>query len=344
MKYLRYLFAGSCLTALGEASLLRRPSSPLNVHEGVLAATRSLPLRQGQRDSVLLRLRGGSAVSESVVSSRPLLFSLKGVLMPAVGLSSLVWFVFAWEIHRQRGAITEKEMISKHLKAHRQEKVQSVQDTLVPMLLILSFLSVFTRSLPWHAEFWKEGPPALALGLNFAFWVAEITMDSALDELGALKMGTSTTFTDLLQLGLIVYLTNRRTGHIIFVFKATETILATSLARVVDHPYWTFIAVASTLFFAAAFSTGYLAPLPVEFIPAAAYFAATLMASTAYQIIQNSLGFRLRNVKLFRAAACCIAVATAGTPPSWILYDVINFLLFFVFKIVTDTVGICALR
>lgn len=232
------------------------------------------------------------------------------------------------------------------LREHRSQKLASLRGTIPPLFVVLAVACLHSRSYPWQETLWRHGPSATAIGLNFAFWAAEITMDTALDECGPLKLYIASAFAGILQLKLIAVLTTSPRGHMVFWLKATETLLATALAKLIDHPLWIGIAAVVSCFVAVMAVTGRLAPLPpnVPVAGAVSYFAATVLASTFYQLIQNFAwaGTAIGNVKLIRALLCCLSTCVWGTPPSWILYDAINFANFFGLKVATDTLALQA--
>jgi hypothetical protein len=298
-------------------------------------------------DNRLMGLRGGGAGLPTSASS------FKELLLPAVGVSSATWLMFASDIITRSNNQKSKEsrlaiaMMSKELKAHRGEKLQSLRQTLVPALLTLIVACVKAKVFPWDPQLWEYGPRPSLIGLNFGFWVAEITMDTCLDECESLHLNTTKVTTAILQLALIVMLTTTHNdGHALFWMKAAETLIATALARVLDSFYWVVIAGLAVGFLAIGGSMGFLAT-PPKGVPTSgivAYFVATVWASTMYQVVQNVSSVKIKNVKLLRTLACGLATCCAGTPPSWIVYDAINFALFFFFKVVTDSVALQALQ
>lgn len=187
------------------------------------------------------------------------------------------------------------------------------------------------------------------MGLCLGFWAPEITLDTALDECASLSLTPVAVLSLVVQLLLIVVLTTKDScvGHMVMWLKAAEVLLATICAKTVDHPYWINIAILATSFIAAVAASGHLAPLPpnVPMMGAVSYFTVTVLANTAYQLVQNFKWGPLKligNVKIARASLCCLSMWLCGTPPSWILFDSINFSMFFLLKVATDTVALMA--
>mmetsp|Transcript_23491 Transcript_23491/g.34813 ORF Transcript_23491/g.34813 Transcript_23491/m.34813 type:complete len:383 (-) Transcript_23491:411-1559(-) len=301
-------------------------------------------------------MRGGATVALS--SSFDSLTCLVNMALPAAAVSSAMWLVLAFDIRttlarqQKTGGEPNKRIITQEmmiqLRDHRLEKLASLKGAVLPLIPLLVACSAHAKSLRWQESLWQHGPSGNSLGLSFAFWAAEIAMDTALDECGPLQPFYAAAFSGVVQLAMIVVLTTNRRGHIVFLLKAIVTLLATALAKGIDNLFWIGIATMASSFVAVMALTGRLAALPpgVPATGAIVYFAATLFSSTAYHLVQNRTWASsfMGHVKMVRAGLGCLSMVFAGTPPSWVLCDSFHYANFFCLKIATDTIALWALQ
>jgi hypothetical protein len=281
--------------------------------------------------------------------------TLLDVALPTIAIPATLWFVLAYNIRYAllQTSLTSttkdrKRYIATSLRQHRLQKFNVLRKSFLSASLFTVIATcLYLRSYPWQAPLWRYGPSPTALGLNFAFWAANGITDSVVDECSGLLLYPTAALAGILQLILIVVLSTGQTrfGHAIFWLKAIEVLLATALAKVIDHPYWVVIALVASGLIAMLATTSQLAPLPpgVKVSGVLAYFGATTLASSGYQLVQNNQRLAeilVSNIQLFRACLGCLSVLFFGTPASWVLYDIINFTMHIGFKVITDTVAL----
>lgn len=293
---------------------------------------------QTKPESSLFLLRGGSSA-----------VPLRGVVIP-----SALWLCLFLELQRYKRSPATAKAVSE-LQEHGTSKWKCFRSSLLPLLVVFMVSCGKEHSFPWQAGgIWKYGPGVSAISLNLSFWVAEVVTDCTMDECNIEEQTNSTTWTTsfsvLTQVVLIVALTRKGStfSHAVFWMKAFETLIATTAAKLLDNVYWILIGVLASSFLATFALSGNLAPLPdgVSSSSAWAYFVTTLSATMAYQFLQNIPRGEvlIKNINLMRSCFGCMVIFLFNVPSSWIIYDILNFSLFFGSKVVTDMVAISALE
>jgi len=272
------------------------------------------------------------------------------IFSPAVAISSIVLMAFWLNLRMtnfsDRVSLTD---VRQALLSHKNEKMRVLRSVSPITFISTFFMAIFWSCFPIDQDFWKFGPALSLVGCAFGFWAAEATMDCCLDECKSAKPYSTVIFTIVIQLLLIIKLGTNILGgggHSLFLFKAIEVLLATFIAKTIDNIQWGFVAAACSTLLALSSLLGQLPAIPMG-LPRCgwqAYVLATVGASTAYQIVQNaSVPFgKVRRIHQFRGMAR-IGALLAGAPPSWILFDIWNFQVFMVWKVIVDYVALHAI-
>lgn len=310
-----------------------QPSLKSNIMQGRLFAT------------------GGKSMISEMFSS-----TIMSASLPAVFITITLWTVLMRELKydsakkifksSQQSATANTNVRSK-LQLHYQEKLQLLRKISSYLILVLVMACLKARTFPWDRKIYLYGPSAALLGKNFAFWASEVTMDACLDECSEYKTQITKAVALLTMIVLVINLTSR-TGHMIFVLKACESICSTLLGRTMDHFNWVCIALTGfiTLTGRLLFGGLPLMPLGIESQGVWAYSLITIGTSPIYQIVQNRLKVKCRtwHVWMIREFLLGFAVVFLKTPTSWVLYDITNFVVFLCFKSGVDLVALFALN
>lgn len=267
------------------------------------------------------------------IAQSPIHVMLKEVSTPMVFLVGGLWSIFALEIRSKRR--NNYDRLRLDLQTHQRQKWQL-------MKRILPAIGILWTAVAW-AGLDREGPSARLIGLNYAFWNAEITLDCALDECGPFQLTLTKVAAVLTMLTLIPLLMH---GHAVFWIKTCESLISTMTGRTMDNKIWYFTASAAIVILLAMRKLQWLAPIPsnVSLAACIAYAAVTWGSSPLYQSVQNiSTRVKAWHVWTTRILLGASLPYVCQTPVSWPLYDATNFLVFLCFKLATDQVALSVL-
>jgi hypothetical protein len=280
---------------------------------------------------------------------------LRDIAVPAVCLVGGLWTLLAWEVRRQarssdrgnRGG-TARSRVQLAVQHHQAQKWQLLRRLLPSMVLVCGLVQLAATGTNQRMMD-GVGPAATMVGLSFAFWNAEMTLDLCLDECNEYKLVATKTVACIIMLSLIPVLIH---NHPVFWIKACQAIVGTVVGGTLDHSMWSIVAGVAVFTGATMWKCNVLAQIPtsVSFLGWSTYLLVAIARSSLYQLVQNlapakrvaqlhpwqmlSAGF------VFQGLVCLFV---AGTPASWVLHDVANWALFLGLKCATDQVVLSAL-
>lgn len=241
--------------------------------------------------------------------------------------------------------------ISMGLVRHRAGKALALQFMLQTAVFGMLFATVVRKLRPQHrfilSNTLSVSPSAEQFAENCAFWLVEAALDSLLDELATISHYNLViqSFFTLVMLILFIRLAVLPTGHAVFVLKSCEVLLATAVARTIDNPLWVVIAIGATSLL--AFSSR-VCPLETPGVlrsGVVSYFVLNVASSFLYQALQNTFSrfawFKI--IRVVHSIGLVFAVEFMGTPATWAIYDVLNWIVFLCSKVLLDTTAIIAL-
>lgn len=279
---------------------------------------------------------------------------VKNMASPMIFIPSIILLVLWLELRIKHAGIHKKEAFVSNktqvdLKEHKHEKTL-VWKNVLP-LTIISTLAIVAKagSVPWNPHLWRFGPSASLVGYAFAFWVAEVTMDCCLDECHSYQPRVTILASVATMITIILKLTTTSTssshlGHVLFLWKAMEVLLATCIGRVIDKLEWGIVALLCSIIFGMNARLGRVPSIPdgIGTMGWISYLSVTVGMSTLYQMMQNLSTFRVKKILELRAIARIVALVL-GTPPSWLLFDIWNFQIFMGWKVLVDSVALHAI-
>ena len=278
---------------------------------------------------------------------------VKNMASPMILIPSIILLVLWLELRIKHVGIHKKDTFVSNktqtdLKEHKNEKTL-VWKNVLP-LTIISTLAIVAKagSAPWNPHLWIFGPSASLVGYAFAFWVAEVTMDCCLDECHSYQPRVTILASIATMITIILKLTttstsSSRLGHVLFLWKAMEVLLATCIGRVIDKLEWGIVALFCSILFGMNARLGRVPSIPdgIGTMGWISYLTVTVGMSTLYQMMQNLSTLRVKKILELRAIARIVALIL-GTPPSWLLFDIWNFQIFMGWKVLVDSVALHA--
>lgn len=244
------------------------------------------------------------------------------------------------------------EDVLRAVKDHRDEKLQmllcyaSVAATWFLALGAAGYLPKF-KVIEDLLSF-QSCPCAEQIGEALAFWVAEVVVDSLLDELAPITRSDAcltplSWIVGVLTMStLILHLTLAPCGgHHLFVLSAVQTLIGTVMGRTIDSTLWACMAFFSSFVIGAACACGFVPESPQDVSPTASYgfLFSSALSTLVYELAQNSSPcVAITLSRLVELWAHTTAVQHFGTPLAWALYDVMSWIFFFCCKVAVDTI------
>lgn len=267
-------------------------------------------------------------------------------LVPLLSVTSTTLLFFWIELRLGNLSSKDRTAACQGLESHKKEKSTILLKNLPGALLVSLAAVVITHVSPWLKGFWEFGPNPALYGWAFSFWAAEVTMDCCLDECRSAKPYATVVLTLFAQLWLVFKLTTKTGGgHVLFLFKAAETLVATALARTIDNVLWAGVAILCFSMLTTSSLLGLLPALPPS-LPLGgwmSYLLVTVGSSIFYQLAQNVSSAATAKIFHMRAVGHIVALMV-GAPATWVLFDTWNFTIFLCWKVLVDMVASNALK